>query len=65
MTNSNLKEKEATPPYANERSKSVSSLKYALKSSFIIEKEQAPPIPPLPVNYQRSDDGNACIEGFH
>lgn len=47
----NLKEKEATPPYSSERSKSVS----CLKSPKNAEKEFPPPIPPLPLNYQRSD----------
>jgi hypothetical protein len=52
----NLKEKEATPPYSSERSKSVSCLKSPQKSPTINEKESIPPpIPPLPLNYQRSD----------
>lgn len=50
-----LKEKEATPPYSNERSKSVSCLKSPQKSLSIADKELPPPIPPLPLNYQRSD----------
>lgn len=43
------KEKEATPPYRNEKSQSVHSLKTQNSD------EQAPPIPPLPTNYRRSD----------
>lgn len=50
-----MKEKEATPPYASERSKSVSCLKTPQRLSSIIDREQPPPIPPLPLNYQRSD----------
>lgn len=55
MQNSQSKEKDTTPPYTGERSKSVSSLKFPQKVSLNVEKEQAPPIPPLPLNYQRSD----------
>lgn len=55
LANSQSKEKDATPPYTGERSKSVSSLKFPQKVSLIVEREQAPPIPPLPLNYQRSD----------
>lgn len=50
-----LKEKEATPPYSSEKSKSVSCLKSPQKSPTGNEKELPPPIPPLPLNYQRSD----------
>lgn len=48
-----MKEKEATPPYAVERSKSVVCLKNQQNS--LAEREEPPPIPPLPLNYQRSD----------
>lgn len=48
-----MKEKEATPPYVGERSKSVSCLKNQQNS--LAEREEPPPIPPLPLNYQRSD----------
>lgn len=50
----NLKDKEVTPPYTSERSKSASCLKTSQKLSFA-DKEMPPPIPPLPLNYQRSD----------
>lgn len=50
-----MKEKEATPPYSSERSKSVSCLKTPQRQLSIIDKEMPPPIPPLPLNYQRSD----------
>lgn len=48
-----IKEKEPTQPYKNERSNSIACLKSAQQRSPAIEIP--PPIPPLPVNYQRSD----------
>lgn len=56
-----LKDKEGTPPYANERSKSVSCLKNSQKSPSIHDKDMPPPIPPLPLNYQRSDGNTEVI----
>ncbi|KAL7016515.1 hypothetical protein ACKWTF_010045 [Chironomus riparius] len=50
-----INEKESTPPYTNERSRSVASLKQPVLTAVEID-DQAPPIPPLPKNYQRSDD---------
>lgn len=49
-----LKDKEASPPYMESISKSATSLKH-LQRSATVDNDQPPPIPPLPLHYQRSD----------